>query len=37
VATKIENRRDGAKFMEQQITEFRILSKVDPKTFADPE
>ncbi|HEY1858881.1 MAG TPA: hypothetical protein VGG61_00915, partial [Gemmataceae bacterium] len=32
-ATKIEIRRDGNKFLEQQITEFKVLDKVDPKTF----
>ncbi len=37
VATKMVSKRDGNKFMEQQITEFRVLSKVDPKTFAEPQ
>jgi len=37
VATKIVNMRDGTKFMEQEITEFKILTKVDPKTFAEPD
>jgi hypothetical protein len=32
-ATKIENHRDGKKFLEQQVTEFKVLDKVDPKTF----
>jgi len=36
-ATKIENKRDGEKFVEVEITEFKILDKVDPKTFAEPE
>jgi hypothetical protein len=36
-ATKIESKRNGEKFQEQQITEFRILDKVDPKTFAEPQ
>ncbi len=36
-ATSIENRRDGEKFMEMQITEFTVLDKVDPKLFAKPE
>src|SRR5207253_5998748 len=31
-ATKIESKRDGEKFQDQQVTEFRILDKVDPKT-----
>jgi len=36
-ATKIESKRDGQKFLEQQITEFKVLDKVDPKTFEEPE
>jgi hypothetical protein len=36
-ATKIENRRDGEKFLEQKVTEFKVLDKVDPKTFAEPK
>jgi zinc protease len=35
-ATKLQSKRDGEKFIDQQITEFRILDTVDPKTFADP-
>jgi hypothetical protein len=36
-ATKVESTRDGQKFLAQQITEFKALDKVDPKTFAEPE
>jgi hypothetical protein len=36
-ATKIESKRDGEKFINQTITEFKILDKVDEKTFAEPE
>ena len=36
-ATKVTSKRDGAKFLEQQVTEFKALKKVDPKTFAEPE
>jgi DNA invertase Pin-like site-specific DNA recombinase len=36
-ATKIENKRDGEKFLEQEITEFKVLDKVDPKTFDEPK
>jgi hypothetical protein len=36
-ATKILFKRDGEKFMEQQITEFKVLDEVDPKTFAEPQ
>jgi hypothetical protein len=36
-ATKVENRRNGEKFLEQEITEFKVLDKVDPKTFTQPQ
>jgi hypothetical protein len=36
-ATKMESKRDGEKFSTQEITEFKTLSKVDEKTFAEPE
>jgi hypothetical protein len=36
-ATKVENKRDGQKFLEQEITEFKALDKVDPKTFTEPQ
>lgn len=36
-ATKITSKRDGEKFMETQITEFKVLDTVDPKTFAEPQ
>jgi hypothetical protein len=36
-ATKIETKRDGKKFMESEVTEFKVLDKVDPKTFAEPK
>jgi hypothetical protein len=37
-ATKIVSKRNGEKFMEQEITEFKVLDKdkVDPKTFTEP-
>jgi hypothetical protein len=35
-ATKIERRRDGEKFLEQEITEFKVLDKLAPETFAEP-
>ena len=34
-AMKIVSKRDGEPFTEQQITEFKVLDKVDPKTFTD--
>jgi hypothetical protein len=36
-ATKTESKRDGQSFQEVQISEFKILDKVDPKTFAEPQ
>jgi hypothetical protein len=36
-ATKIENKRNGMKFLTLEVTEFKALDKVDPKTFAKPE
>jgi hypothetical protein len=36
-ATKIQSKHDGEKFLDQQVTEFKILDKVDPKTFTEPE
>jgi hypothetical protein len=36
-ATKIESKRNGTKFLEQQISEFKSVAKVGAKTFAEPE
>jgi len=36
-ATKVQSKRDGEKFIEQQITEFKVLDEVDAKTFAEPQ
>jgi hypothetical protein len=36
-ATKVEIKRDGEKFQEMDITEFKVLEKVDPETFAEPK
>jgi hypothetical protein len=35
-ATKVSAKRDGSKFVEQTVTEFKALEKVDPKLFAEP-
>jgi hypothetical protein len=35
-ATKIEHKRDGEKFMDVELTNLKVLDKVDPKTFAEP-
>lgn len=36
-AGKVEASRDGQKFLTQKITSFKVLDKVDPKTFDQPE
>jgi hypothetical protein len=37
VPTKTEQKRDGEPFVETELTEFKVLDQVDPKTFAKPE
>ncbi|HWG41474.1 MAG TPA: hypothetical protein VN688_01725 [Gemmataceae bacterium] len=37
IATTIVRKRDGEKTSESHITEFRVLDKVDPKTFDEDE
>jgi hypothetical protein len=36
-ATKIVSKRNGEKFIEQQISEYKVLDTIDPKTFTDPQ
>jgi hypothetical protein len=36
-ATKIESKRDGEKFVEYEITDFKVLDKVEPATFKEPD
>jgi hypothetical protein len=36
-ATKLETKRNGTKFLDAEVTEFKVLDKVDPKTFAEPK
>jgi 1,4-alpha-glucan branching enzyme len=36
-ATKIEAKRDGQKFIEQEITDFKVLEKADAATFSEPK
>jgi hypothetical protein len=36
-ATKIDTKRGGDKFLSLEMTEFKVLSDVDPKTFAEPK
>jgi hypothetical protein len=35
-ATKVESKRDGENFAKSEITEFKVLDKVDDKTFSEP-
>jgi hypothetical protein len=35
-ATKVENKHDGQKFIDMEITDVKVLDKVDPKAFAEP-
>jgi hypothetical protein len=36
-ATKLEIKRDGNPFQNWEITEFKVLDKVEPDTFAEPK
>jgi hypothetical protein len=36
-ATKLSAKRDGEKFVDFEVTEFKILEKVDPETFSQPK
>jgi len=36
-ATKVEVKRDGEKFQVMNITEFKVVDKVDPETFTEPK
>jgi hypothetical protein len=36
-ATKVETKRGGNRFLDSEITEFKVLDKVDPKTFTEPK
>jgi hypothetical protein len=36
-ATKVESKRDGNPFMTSEVTEFKLLDKVDAETFAEPK
>ncbi len=36
-ATKVETRRDGEPFISGEVTEFKVLEKVDPKAFEEPK
>jgi hypothetical protein len=36
-ATKTDSKRDGEPFLKQELLEFKVLDKVDPKTFEEPK
>jgi len=36
-ATKFQIKRDGEKFQDMEVTEFKVLDKVEPETFAEPK
>ena len=36
-ATKLSSKRDGEKFIDQQITDFKVLDPIDAKLFAEPQ
>jgi hypothetical protein len=36
-ATKVEVKRDGEPFQKMEVTEFKVLDKVDPETFTEPK
>ena len=36
-ATKVESKRDGQKYMTLTVGSFKVLDKVDPKTFTEPD
>lgn len=35
-ATKVESKRDGEDFAKSEVTEFKVLDKVDDKAFSEP-
>jgi hypothetical protein len=36
-ATKVQGKRDGERFQNMEITEFKVLDKVEPDTFTEPK
>jgi hypothetical protein len=36
-ATRSDIKRDGESFLDAELTEFKVLPRVDPKTFAKPD
>jgi len=37
VASKVVASRDGQKFLDQEISDFKVLDKVDPEAFTEPK
>jgi hypothetical protein len=37
VATKVQAKRNGEKFIEQQVTEFKVVEPADPNSFVLPQ
>jgi hypothetical protein len=35
-ATKVDSTRDGEDYVKSEITEFKVLDQVDPKSFSEP-
>jgi hypothetical protein len=36
-ATKADSKRNGEDFVKSEVTEFKVLDKIDPKAFSEPE
>jgi hypothetical protein len=36
-ATKVSSKRNGEKFLDQEVLEFKVLDKVEPDTFSEPK
>ena len=36
-ATRVEVKRDGEKFLDQDVSDFKTLSKIEPGTFDEPQ
>lgn len=36
-AMKVETKRDGQMWLKQEVTEYKVLDKVDAQTFAEPQ
>ena len=36
-ATKVETKRDGERFLDGEVIEFKVLDKAEPQTFTEPK